>query len=613
MISWARSFVVQLLFGLSLGLGLSASKVQAQAPVWEVDASEYQYSASLFFAVVENGVLSEDAGNLVGFFDEEGVCRGSSGVTYIESNDSFVGGMLVHFNQVNPTLSALVFVSSMDTIIQAETPVLNLVPQASNGSIFNPVLVAVTYDVASGCTSPSACNFNASAQTDDGSCLYPGCTDESACNFEAAAPCEDLSLCIYAESGYNCAGECVSDADEDGICDAQEVYGCTHPNACNFNDAATEDDCSCVHAILPYDCNGDCLSDQDEDGICDPFEIEGCTDTAACNYLSEATDDDGSCGYCCANSSMDQGVTLRVDTVLQDGVWTVLRMHAILPSAGDRVLAIGGEGIPTLISTSGTFYQSSNAGATSVENNPNEPLFDPLDSWVTIGLDGPATGGSEENPEFFGNEFWSVLFEFGEDIFLSSSQDNGWQVSSFAANGLPEVDGSLLLGQFTTDGTFQAQVHLQVLFEGAESPTSLLLSYVAPSCGCMDEEACNYDDAAEVSDESCVYALAGFECSGACVDANNNGICDNQEVFGCTNPEATNFDAEANIDDGGCLVEGCTYTTAINYLPQATMDDQSCLFESGEEGNCPDLDGDASVATSDLLIFLAAFGLICGP
>ena len=37
------------------------------------------------------------------------------------------------------------------------------------------------------------------------------------------------------------------------------------------------------------------------------------------------------------------------------------------------------------------------------------------------------------------------------------------------------------------------------------------------------------------------------------MDANDNGVCDNQEVFGCTNPVATNFDAEANVDDGGCL------------------------------------------------------------
>ena len=97
------------------------------------------------------------------------------------------------------------------------------------------------------------------------------------------------------------------------------------------------------------------------------------------------------------------------------------------------------------------------------------------------------------------------------------------------------------------------------------------------------------------------------------MDANDNGVCDNQEVFGCTNPVATNFDAEANVDDGGCLVEGCTYPTALNYEPEASIDNQSCLFELEGDGACPDLDGDSSVATSDLLIFLAAFGLICGP
>ena len=165
---WKRRGDAPGICGLLLGLTLCASTARAQAPEWEVDASEYQYSASLFFAIVENGVLSADGGNLLGFFDADGTCRGSSGVTYIESTDSFVGGMLVHFNQVNPELTALVYVNSMDTIIQAEPFALDLVPQASNGSIFNPVLVAVTYDVPSGCTSPSACNFNAAAQADGG-------------------------------------------------------------------------------------------------------------------------------------------------------------------------------------------------------------------------------------------------------------------------------------------------------------------------------------------------------------------------------------------------------------------------------------------------------------
>ena len=56
-----------------------------------------------------------------------------------------------------------------------------------------------------------------------------------------------------------------------------------------------------------------------------------------------------------------------------------------------------------------------------------------------------------------------------------------------------------------------------------------------------------------------------------------------------------------------------TYPTALNCQPEASIDNQSCFFEmEGDEG-CPNLDGDFSVATSDLLIFFAAFGLACGP
>ena len=33
-----------------------------------------------------------------------------------------------------------------------------------------------------------------------------------------------------------------------------------------------------------YDCNGDCIADADADGICDAFEVDGCSDSGACNY-----------------------------------------------------------------------------------------------------------------------------------------------------------------------------------------------------------------------------------------------------------------------------------------------------------------------------------------
>ena len=67
--------------------------------------------------------------------------------------------------------------------------------------------------------------------------------------------------------------------------------------ACNFNPFADEDDGSCEYAETYYDCEGNCNSDTDFDGVCDELEVAGCVDIDACNYNPGATDDDGSCSY----------------------------------------------------------------------------------------------------------------------------------------------------------------------------------------------------------------------------------------------------------------------------------------------------------------------------
>ena len=51
-----------------------------------------------------------------------------------------------------------------------------------------------------------------------------GCTVTTACNFNADA-IEDDGSCLYAEQGYNCDGLCLGDDfDEDGICDVDDSY-----------------------------------------------------------------------------------------------------------------------------------------------------------------------------------------------------------------------------------------------------------------------------------------------------------------------------------------------------------------------------------------------------
>ena len=48
--------------------------------------------------------------------------------------------------------------------------------------------------------------------------------------------------------------------------------------------------------IHPYQ-DGECLNDADGDGVCDEFEVLGCTDPVACNFDPEATQDDMTCEY----------------------------------------------------------------------------------------------------------------------------------------------------------------------------------------------------------------------------------------------------------------------------------------------------------------------------
>ena len=98
-----------------------------------------------------------------------------------------------------------------------------------------------------------------------------GCDDESACNYEVTATENDGS-CTYADTFYNCDGNCINDFDEDGICDELEVAGCDDESACNYEVTATENDGSCTYADTFYNCDGNCINDIDEDGICDEMD-----------------------------------------------------------------------------------------------------------------------------------------------------------------------------------------------------------------------------------------------------------------------------------------------------------------------------------------------------
>ena len=136
---------------------------------------------------------------------------------------------------------------------------------------FDPtaILAATCTDFSScyGCTDATAPNFDPSATIDDGSCEVVGCTILGACNFDPNANTDDGSCDFFS---------CLPS-------------GCLNQGACNYDPAAIINDGSCEFPESGYDCDGNCLADTDGDGVCDANEVEGCTDSDALNYDDGAT------------------------------------------------------------------------------------------------------------------------------------------------------------------------------------------------------------------------------------------------------------------------------------------------------------------------------------
>ena len=73
--------------------------------------------------------------------------------------------------------------------------------------------------------------------------------------------------------------------------------------------------------------------------------------------------------------------------------------------------------------------------------------------------------------------------------------------------------------------------------------------------GCTDSEADNYNANANIDDGSCIY-------------------------LGCIDSGADNYNENADTDDGSCLYSGCTDPQAENYDANANVEDNSCLYPS---------------------------------
>ena len=102
--------------------------------------------------------------------------------------------------------------------------------------------------------------------------------------------------------------------------------------------------------------------------------------------------------------------------------------------------------------------------------------------------------------------------------------------------------------------------------------------------GCMDSLAVNYMDSVNTDDGSCYYlpgcnnsSYLEYYTQGFVADY-NNGDCQTEAIWGCTDSTSFNYDIIANIDNGGCIpvILGCMESLAFNFNPLANTPD-TCI------------------------------------
>ena len=379
---------------------------------------------------------------------------------------------------------------------------------------------------------------------------------------------------------------------------------------------------------------------------CEPV-VYGCMDDAACNYNMDANVDDvndpcdfTSCldcvteswEYCYGNSeswSFTLNNTNGGGTIVIDLAGTLIEQNfdeLVIDDAAtganlyssddddDESLVIGADSVtvsftsdgsvscvssttPYFISMAITCAPAPSVGCSDTTacnyNGPVDFADNALCDFSCLGC----TNSEAVNYDPFASvDDGSCCFGASIEFNMFDSFGDGWNGATYSfydGEGNLLAEGGLLStengGDFDTDGVcFDATGCLTLIVTDGSFPGEVSWSISGAAFNNTSGGPGTYQVGVGVAcTEGCGLPFAPNYTDPDSVDVVNNDLCDFQNyVMGCTYPDASNYDETATNDDGGC-----TFDIA---------------------NPCPtDLNGDGTTTTSDLLIFLGAFGTEC--
>ena len=330
-------------------------------------------------------------------------------------------------------------------------------------------------DIVLGCTDATACNYDALANCDDGSCeeKNPGCMNPEGLNY---------STCYNADCAGNCVGsaayiEAGTYGDTSCCCN---TAGCMDATADNYNSSACIDDGSC--------------------------EYTGCMDNTACNYDSLAN---VACSGCCTYPP-----TASVTETNCDNYYWALDGNTYTTSG--TYTHSDGASCPTTTTLNLTINNAT-TGSSTQDVCTSYTWSGPLGDGTTYSADGTYTNTTTN----------AAGCTHTETLYLTIKPDGCTDSTATNYNSAAECDdgsciaavggctyGGAVLPTWNGTALGVSDTYAQV-YPGQADPGVAASNYNAGanvengSCnfavyGCTDPTACNYDSSATSDDGSCV-------------------------------------------------------------------------------------------------------------